>query len=276
MAEEKNSDTTGLDSKIEKASEEIEKEIEKSPEGDEKEEKKDDEVEKEVEEKEELSDEEIKNAKNLFKLLKNPLTAKETLTMMVRAAGLTPESTKQEEKATTKTIKDIVKEKLGKDYEFLSEKLSDVLEDVVTKVTNERVSKVESEIAAQKDENLKEKIAAAQQKVISEYREVSDAVLREADRILSEQELIPGKNSTPEKFFKTLIMTAAANKNVNLIKNTSASSDQDSRREKNARDVNALLSSGRVTSSEAKKSTKVKNLDDAIREASRMIEESLK
>lgn len=81
---------------------------------------------------EEISEDEIKEAKNLYKLLKDPATQKDVLRVLASQAGLLEKvETKQDVKDAKKSVKDILKAKLGDKFDFLTPMLSEALEEIL-------------------------------------------------------------------------------------------------------------------------------------------------
>src|ERR1700677_4473413 len=78
-----------------------------------------------------LSEAEVKEGRNLYKLLKDKNQRTNVIRILAQQVGLLDAQTPKEVKQATKDLKTLVKEKLGKEYEFLSDKLGDVLESVL-------------------------------------------------------------------------------------------------------------------------------------------------
>lgn len=101
-----------------------------------------------------LSEDEIKNSKELFKLLKDPKTANMVIETMARKAGIMkdPPQTKAEEKKAVREVKEVLKEKLGPEYYALfGDKLSGALEEIVSSIREEANASTQ-QIAAQQAE----------------------------------------------------------------------------------------------------------------------------
>ena len=79
-----------------------------------------------------MSEAELREARNLYKLLKDKSTQKNIIAILARQAGLIEsDTTPKELRAAKKDLRAIVKEKLGPEYAFLTEKLGDVMEAVL-------------------------------------------------------------------------------------------------------------------------------------------------
>jgi hypothetical protein len=95
----------------------------------------------ETQEVEDLDEESIKEAKTLYKLLKDPSKSKDVLTAMAVTAGIITlndaPTTPTEIREAKRDIKALVKEKLGKDFEFFAPKLSEVIEAVLEEARSE-------------------------------------------------------------------------------------------------------------------------------------------
>jgi hypothetical protein len=273
-----------LDEAIDKATKDLDKDDEDSKKDDDKEDDKkedtDDKDEDEDEDEEDDLDEDQKiQAKNVFKLLNNPNTSIETLRALAAQAGLKLEQieTKKEETAAKKTIKDIVKDKIGAKYSFLAEDLGDLLEDLFKTQITESTKDIRTKIAEGELNILKERIVAAQEKVVSEYVDVPVAVLKEFVRMQENGEIVPGPKQPPEKFIRLGIREAAENLKISLVKKSTGSSESTSK--KKSSPLDELTSKSRSSSSSMKdgiKSTQVKNINDAIRLAEESIAKEMK
>lgn len=79
----------------------------------------------------ELTGDDLVAARNLFRALKNPETAKTTIKLLADSIGLTGQETKIEKQVVVKTMLELFKEQLGPDLEFMAEKLLPVMEKMV-------------------------------------------------------------------------------------------------------------------------------------------------
>lgn len=100
------------------------------------------------EEEEELSEEEVKNAKGLFKMLKDPNTRDIVLRTMAQKAGVLGDnapSTRIEEKKAIRDVADVLKDSLGPEYFALfGDKLSKGLKELFAQEREENSKNVES------------------------------------------------------------------------------------------------------------------------------------
>lgn len=229
------------------------------------------ETEEETEEtSEDLSAEELNQAKSLFKLLNNKDTALSTLETLVKASGLDlTKATVAEKKEVAKTIKDIVKDGLGDEYQFLNERLADVIEKAVSQLVDEKTKDIREGRENDKVERLKNTIDTAQKNVLSSYEKVPDKVMIEANRILTAGELTPHEKSDPEKFFKSLLLAAADNLDVPLKKKVNDNTND--KRERNRTDATARLASRNSSSSEGTEVKEFKSKKEAIADAERQV-----
>lgn len=99
-------------------------------------------------EEDELSEDELKNAKGLFKLLKDPSTRDITLRTMAEKAGVLDKnlpSTKVEEKKAIRDVSDVLKDSLGPEYYALfGDKLSKGLKELFAQEREESGKATES------------------------------------------------------------------------------------------------------------------------------------
>lgn len=268
-----------LHSSIDDAADEIEKEIGKGK-GDGKDEKdeasaddddKDDDADEDDEKEKELSAEELIHAKNLFKLLNSKETGVNTLKSLAASAGLKIEeiTTKKEETAAVKTIKDRIREGLGDDYKFLGDKLGTILESVLSDAVKEQTKDIRDKQTLNEQNVLKEQVKTAQESVLGEYKSVPTKVLQEILRIQVEGEMLPGTKSKPETFFKACLIMAADNLKYDLVKKGSA--DTSTRKGKSPLDE---LAESRGSTKAGTPVVQVKNMQDAIDKAVEAVEAS--
>ncbi len=182
---------------------------------------------------EETEARELKEAKFLYAALKDPKQRGAVIAAMAHEAGVLnkPAETKKEEQVQKKAIKDLVKEALGPDLAFLSDKLGAAIETVVNQ---------------QKEEQDAEKAQAQAQQVANEViRETEwlnkitkgDSKRLESKMSKLADDVLPGPNMTPRKYV-TLLYELASGKKVQQVEK----GDPD-RVKRNANDSASRLSS---------------------------------
>lgn len=97
-----------------------------------------------------LNEDETKEAKSLFNLLKDPSTRNNVLQILAEKAGILktgqPPATRAEEIKARRAIKEVLGEKLGEKYNFLSGPIAEALEEIFAderEETNRQLSSVE-------------------------------------------------------------------------------------------------------------------------------------
>mgnify|MGYP001612220576 CR=1 FL=1 len=92
----------------------------------------------------ELTEQELLESKNLYRLLKDPTTARSVVAALAQQTGvlqdlarLGAEPTRTEVRDAKKDILTIFKESLGKEYEFLADRLSKAVDTVITQERQE-------------------------------------------------------------------------------------------------------------------------------------------
>lgn len=166
------------------------------------------EVEQVEEEEETLSPQEIKESKQLYKLLKDKQTQKSTLTLLAQRAGLLQAETKAEVKEAKKDLKALVKEKLGPEYEFLATKLGDVMEAVLAE---ERITSAAQLNTIQQKETERETSSALDRlarETKGESKKFEDRMIQLMDRIK------PSDNLSVYEYLKDLYTLASSGKNA--------------------------------------------------------------
>lgn len=269
------------DKKDDKKSKDKDKDDEDEDEDDEDDED-DDDDDDEDDEDEDLNESQLAEAKTLFKVLNGP-KAKEGLIALVRAAGLDLKegetTTKKEEKKITKTIKEVVKEKLGKKYEFLSEDLGDLLQELFEEFKEEATSDIRKDLSARNEKEVRAEIASAYQDTIALYDKVPNKVLKEVLRIQQAEEMTLGPKTDPRKYFKAVVVMAAENLGVTLVKkqaSSSTTSKQATRKaDRTLSDLNNRRQKGGAEHKSASESARVKTLDEIIKDSAAKVEEQM-
>src|SRR5262245_30142023 len=94
-------------------------------------------------------DAETDNALKLYRALNDPNVGPDIVRIMAQKAGLlNPNLTQEQQKAATKTIKDVVAEELGPDFSQFTERFSKILERILPAVVEARVQQVEQSVRA--------------------------------------------------------------------------------------------------------------------------------
>lgn len=212
--------------------------------------------------KEDTEDTETTQAKNLYKALNDPKTAKTIIEAMARKVGLLgdEELTKKETKAAKKKIQDVFKEALGEDMGFLAEKLGPAIEKVLEHYDSENQERFKSYEA----EKAKEETGKAVETLYSKYE---DAEALEARIFELMDEISPGPNSTPYKYMEKLYHLAKAEANEASVKDK-----MKKKLKNNSEDATARLSSS--GSREVKTSSapsKAPSLDEALELATKSL-----
>jgi hypothetical protein len=272
-------DDLSVDDAVDKAVKDLDKDDSSDEDKEESEDKEDSEDEDEKDEEDDLDEEQQKTAKNIFKLLNNPKTSIEALRTLAAQAGLklSEIENKKDETAAKKTIKDIVKDKIGSKYSFLAEDLGDLLEDLFNTQVTEKTKDIRTKLDAADHQALVDKITAAQDKIIGEYVEVPNQVLKEFVRMQEAGEIMPGKNQPPDKFIRAGIREAAENLKISLVKKSSSRSESTNTKKRSPLDELSSKSRNSAESSkDGVKSTQVKNINDAISQAVEQVSKQMK
>jgi len=162
-----------------------------------------------------LSEAEVKESKNLYKLLKDPSTQKSVLRVLAEKAGVfvDPPSTKVEVKEAKKDFKKILEEKLGPDLKWLVPKLGDALEEMFDQEREENQSKlssIEEKDTANEVLRVSEKL---NRETKGEYKKLEARMNQLADEIL------PAPGQSVEKYCRNLYAIASSERRGNTEKN---------------------------------------------------------
>lgn len=164
---------------------------------------------------EEESAEDLAEAKRIYKLLKDPTSAKQLVRELARAEGLldgTP-PTKTEIKAAKASIKDILKEKLGDKYDFLTPALAEAFETILA---GERETQQQSIQQMQIDQTKRETtdvLAKLAKETKGESRKVESQMLA----LMNEFQIGPGVSI--EKYLRGLYAQASSARTAQNAKN---------------------------------------------------------
>lgn len=172
----------------------------------------DDEPETEIET--DLEEAELKEAKNLYKLLKDPETSKGVLEILAKKAGLLGESGDSKKDTTEKveSIQEILREALGKEMAWMADKLAPAIEKIVGKsesATNERLQ-------AQQQEKITEQTNAAIERLAKETK--GDSKKLEAQMSALANKYQPGKDVKPYEYLRGLYDMATSARTANKTK----------------------------------------------------------
>lgn len=211
----------------------------------------------------ELSADEAKEAKNLYKLLKDPSTQKQVLRVLAGSAGLLdqPPATKEEVKEVKKDFKTILEEKLGPDLKWLVPKLSGALEEMFEQEREERTTELS---ALTQKETVNEVVRVSEKlnrETKGEYKKLENRMNQLADEIL------PAPGQSVEKYCRHLFAIASSETRTNSQKNRLA--DKINR---NANDATERLRSTNNGERGLKAPDKPMSLKEAVRFAAKQQE----
>jgi len=121
-------------------------------------------------------DEEDEKARQLYKALSNPATARQVIEVMARNAGII-DTPKKEEKVV-KTITDVIKDELGTEYSFLSSKLGKIIPQVVERIVEEkteaRINEIKEKQMTREKEEVSKEFHSAFEKLSEEFEDFDD------------------------------------------------------------------------------------------------------
>ena len=183
---------------------------------------------------EEESPEDLAEAKRIYKLLQNPTTARSLVRELARAEGLLAEEppTRTEIREGKKAIKDILKEKLGDKYDFLTPALSEALEAILE---GERAEQQQSVQQIQIDATKRE-TADVLSKLARETKGESRKLEPQMLELMNEFQIGPGVSI--EKYLRGLLAQASSARTANKSQN-----QQNDRIRRNANDATSRLQS---------------------------------
>lgn len=216
------------------------------------------------ESEDEMSDDEVKESKNLYKLLKDPKTRNAVLAALAQEAGILPKAgtegmTKKETATAKKEIKDIVKEALGDQYSFISDKIAAAFEQVLEQ---ERSSNEEKILDLQRQQVEKDVIAEHSRLA----RETKGESRKFENRMAELATEIPVGTMDMRTYIRRLYTIASSEKSA-----TKAAKPAEQIR-RNASDASARLKSGASPLSDNAIPDKKMSLDESIKWAQQQID----
>lgn len=149
-------------------------------------------------EKSEGPDPRTAQALSLLDALENPKTAGNVVTELMKQLGISAPETKREEVKAVKTIKDTIRERLGDDFSFLSDKLGDALEEALA---SER-EKIRSEFLSLEQQRAQRELMNDYNKFLSENK-VSDDEAGALNKLVDE--FPPSGNIPLDKYLGRLL-----------------------------------------------------------------------
>jgi|SRR5215510_2771559 len=204
-------DKTPLTKAVEKAVEDNTKEEETTEE-----ETTEEDSEETEEESDEFTDEHLQRAKQLYRALSNPSTARQVVEILAQNAGLIKTGSEKEEVKAVKSVTEMIQEGLGDDYKFLGAKLSKLIPDVIERMVEEKVSGIrESQTNREKKETSQEFHTAFAD--LREEFDDFDTFHNDMNRLM---DIIPVNDKLSAKeYFRNLYLLAKGQKG-SKVKNT--------------------------------------------------------
>lgn len=221
--------------------------------------------------------EELKQAKELLKTLKDPASRKILIQTLAEREGITADSSKKEIKVATKNIKSIIKEHLGEEYEILSDRLEKILSESFDLFDTDRVKPIKDNLSNKEIKEVQSIAEKAYDKVFSEFSN-SKSLEKAVEKLCDE--IKPGKDQSPELYFRRLLKIAAEEGKVALLpvstKENVVKNFNEEKRKINARDASSRLASEGADEGKVHGNPKSMNLNEAIEKAAQEAEKLLK
>jgi len=185
----------------------------------------------------EMDEDSLKEAKKLYKSLKDPSTALSVVSSLAGQMGLLQGRDKPETKAEVveakKDIKAVLKKALGDEYSFLSERIGNALDEIFQQERSEQLKAVESLTNQQVERD-----ALVAMNNLAD-RTKGDSRKYEAKMTELAKEMLPAPGMTMTKYLDMLYTLASAGKGAQQVKQ----SINDKIR-RNANDVHGRVRSG--------------------------------
>lgn len=141
-------------------------------------------------------------AKNLYKALSDPKTARPIIEALARQTGLiTEDSTKAEKKEAKKTIQAVFKDALGEKFSFMADELGVAIDAVFNHFAAEQDAKI-NELASNEVKRETERAVEDAYKSLSDFKKYEDRVFELMD------ELPKGSNMKTSTYLEKLYRVA--------------------------------------------------------------------
>ena len=209
-----------------------------------------------------LADEELKEAANLYKLLRDKDTRKLVLRTLGEKAGLfdkTPETPK-EVAQVKRDIKSILTEKLGKEYEFLIPKLGDALETILDDVKESQTAL----LGQLQQEQINSQVSSELDSLARETKGVSRGL--ESKMSALSQKFPPGEGLSVKEYVRGLYAMAAEGKPTTSAKQIAE------RINRNYKDVPSRLQTGTGSLKDSPRAMGKMSIDQSVKTALKQLE----
>lgn len=210
---------------------------------------------------------ELKEAQNLYKLLKDPKTQKDVLRVLAKSAGIMedPPETPQEVREEKKNLLKILEERLGPDLKWLAPKLGGALEEILEQ---ERETHAESFQAIERKEvenNVVQATAKLNRETKGEFSKLENRMNELA------LEVLPAPGQSVEKYMRNLYAIASSEKGNKVDKSKLA--DKIIRNASNASErVRSVNNGGQEPSTSNNKGDGKLTLKQAVAAAAKSLE----
>lgn len=232
--------------------------------------KKDDDSEGDDEEDEDkLSPEDLKNAKLIFKALKDPEMGKTLVLGMAKKYGLDSDSTKQEKKEVKASILDKLSKALGGEYPELTKLLAPTLDEVISELVNkstaadDTIKELQGRLKKLEDNEVGKTVQTAMDDAFGAYTNCDEKVQGRVSKLMDE--MPPSPKISPKKYFE--ILTDRAFKELGITPQLKGSSNKDvseatkQKRSNNAKDISSRLSTERGNEPGSRQESKNEKMD---------------
>jgi len=176
---------------------------------------KDDDLSKNEDEDGEDEKQETEKAIQLYKALNDPESGTKILRILAQEAGLLDSSSKKEQKVIEKSIKEVLKESLGSEYQFLSDRIGDALEKILPDLATKGSREVKERLDAREKADLSKEIDSALSETFGQFDSVPKSVEKRFNELIDEMPPVPGK-TVPKVYFNRLIKIAAEEVGITL------------------------------------------------------------
>jgi hypothetical protein len=213
-----------------------------------------------------LTEAEVKEAQNLYKLLKDPGTQKSVLRVLAEKAGVfqEPPTTQQEVQETKRDLMKILEEKLGPDLKWLAPKLGGALEEILEQEREESGKSLQLVERRDMENEVVRVSEKLNRETKGEYGKLENRMNQLADKIL------PAPGVSVEEYCRHLYAIASGEKGRNVEKNRLA--DKINRNANNASERLRSTSSSSSTTTSTSESGKKLTVREAVQQAAKQLE----
>lgn len=191
-----------------------------------------------------LTSDEQAAARNLYRALKNPESAKQTIQALANSIGLTGNETPKQVEKVAESMLDIFKESLGPEFDFLAEKIGPAVEKIINKTVIEKTKDIRDKISQDEQFKLQTEADTTIANLSQRYFDTSE-LPKDFESKMSKlmDNFQPSGKMTPKEYVESIFYMVAGEQEI-----TPKTKEVVRRMERASSDVSSRLNSRGVSS----------------------------